>query len=176
MSILNFKKQEINKTYLTVSVLGKSLKLNVKYTNNSIINLDKKENEIDLFLPKNYKNSKNIDIINLAIQKLYSKIAITEIEDSMEIVRHILKFAPEDYKIERLNNAFYKCKNGIITINPDIVQFNKEIINTTIFQAFCKIKFKLNSTNYKKALQNGLLKYEEYKITQSITEKIKISA
>lgn len=176
MGILKFKNQSINESYLTVSVLGKSLKLNVKYTNNSSIDLDKKQNEIDLFLPKIYKNSENIDIINLAIKKLYSQIASTQIEYSMEIARHILKFAPEDYKIERLNNSFYKCKNGIIIINPDIVQYSEEIINTTILQAFCKSKYKTNSAIYKKTLQNGLFKYEEYKLSAKFSNTLSFSA
>ena len=37
MSILKFKKTTNNQTYLTVSVLGQSLKLNVKYTNTSSV-------------------------------------------------------------------------------------------------------------------------------------------
>ena len=37
MSILKFKKTVNNQTYLTVSVLGNSLKLNIKYTNNSLV-------------------------------------------------------------------------------------------------------------------------------------------
>lgn len=173
MSILNFKNKEINKAYLAVSVLGKTLKLNVKYYNSSSINLDKKENEIDLFLPKIYKYQDNTNIINMAIKKLYLEIANTEIENSMEIARHILKFAPEDYKIEYLNTEFYKCRNGIITISPDIVQYSKEIINTTIIQAFCKIKYRTNSINYKKALQSGLIEYEKFKLGSLIYNSTK---
>lgn len=164
MSILNFKKSANNQTYLTVSVLGKSLKLNIKYTNISSIELNKKEYEIDLFLPKAYKNKENIDVINLAIQKLYSSIAETEIEYAMEVARHILKFAPEDYRIQRLNNnEFYKCIKKQIIINPDIVRFNREIINTSIIQAFCKVKHRPNSLAYKELLNNAINNYEIYK-------------
>lgn len=163
MSILNFKKPAVNQTYLTVSVLGNSLKLNLKYTNTSTIDLNKKETEIDLFLPKQYKNSDNIDIINTAIQKLYNTIAETEIEYSMEVARHILKFAPEDYIIKRLDNEYYKCSKNKITINPDIVKFSREIINTTIIQAFCKIKHRPNSIAYKELLNSAMNKYEIYK-------------
>ncbi len=176
MSILDFKSRNNNKAYLAVSVLGKVLKININYTNNPDINLNKKETEIDLFLPKKYKGKDNTEIINLAIKKLYLEIANSQIEYSMEIARHILKFAPEDYKIEELPSGFYKCKNKIITISPDIMQYNEEIINTTIIQAFCKTKYRLNSTSYKKALQNGLLKYEELKLNNLLSSKIKISA
>ena len=175
MGVLKFKKVVNNQTYLTVSVLGNSLKLNVKYTNTSSIELNKKENEIDLFLPKIYKNIDNIDVINMAIQKLYSTIAETEIEYAMEVARHILKFAPEDYSIKRLNNEFYKCTKNKIIINPDIVKFNREIINTTIIQAFCKIKYKSNSIAYKQLLNNAINEYEIYRKKEHKFKLLKVS-
>ena len=163
MSILKFRKSANNQTYLTVSVLGKSLKLNIKYTNIPSIELNKNDTEIDLFLPKSYKNLENVDIINMAIQKLYNTIAETEIEYAMEVARHILKFAPEDYSIKRLNNEFYRCSKNKIIVNPDIVKFNREIINTTIIQAFCKTKCRPNSVAYKKLLNSAMNEYEIYK-------------
>lgn len=160
MGILKFKNSESNQTYLAVSVLGNSLKLNVKYVNISSVELNKKETEIDLFLPKKYKNSDNIDIINTAVRKLYDTIAETEIEYAMEVARHILNFAPEDYVIKRLDNEYYKCSKNKITINPDIVKFSREIINTTIIQAFCKIKHRPNSIVYRELLNSAINKYE----------------
>ena len=174
MSILNFGKAVNNQTYLTVSVLGQSLKLNVKYTNTSSIELNKKDTEIDLFLPKAYKNIKNVDVINMAIQKLYNTIAETEIEYAMEVARHILKFAPEDYSIKRLNNEFYRCSKNKIIINPDIVRFNREIINTTIIQAFCKTKHRPNSVAYKKLLMNSMNEYEIYKKKENKIRLLKV--
>lgn len=163
MGVLNFRKTVSNKNYLTVSFLGQSLKLNIKYTNTPSVQLTKKETEIDIYLPKLYKNVENIDVINLAIQKLYNTIAETEIEYAMEIARHILKFAPEDYYIKRLNNEYYKCFKKQIIINPDIVRFNREIINTTILQAFCKIKHRPNSIAYKELMAKAMNEYEIYK-------------
>ena len=174
MSILNFRKTVNNQTYLTVSVLGQSLKLNVKYTNISSIELNKKENEIDLFLPKSYKNLENIDVINMAIQKLYNTIAETEIEYAMEVARHILRFAPEDYSIKRLNDEYYKCSKNKIIVNPDIVRFNREIINTTIIQAFCKTKHKPNTIAYKKLLNNAMNEYEIYKNKEKKIRLLKV--
>ncbi len=160
---MGIKKNSNSKTYLYVSVLGNSLKLNIKYVNTSCIELNKELTYINIFIPKKYKNTDNMDIINLAIQKLYNEIAITEIEYAMEVARHILKFAPEDYSIHRLKEDFYKCYKNKIIVNPDIVKFNREIINTTILQAFCKIKYKPNSIAYKKLLNEALNKYEIYK-------------
>lgn len=161
MNIINFGNSlNINKTYLAVSVLGNSLKLNIKYTNALTIELNKTDTSVYLYLPKKYRNMDNMEIINLSIQKLYSKIAETEIEYAMEIARHILKFAPCDYSIKRLQKDFYKvCKNTII-VNPDLVKYNREIINTTILQAFCKLKYKPNSKAYNNLLSEALNKYE----------------
>lgn len=165
MNILKFEKNSICKSYLTISVLGTSYKLNVKYTNTNSIELTKKDFEFELALPKKYKNSDNVEIINHTIQKLYAELAPKELEEALELVRHILKFAPEDYKVEYLKEGYYKiAKNKILVISPDIIQYNHEIINSTLIQAFCKMKFKLNSMNYKEALRNAMKQYEEYKL------------
>ncbi len=164
MELLKFENTFIQKSYLTISILGKSYKLNIKYIYSNNIELIKENNSFKLLLPKKYIKTDNIEIINFVIQKLYSKIAPKEVEDCIELVRYIVKFAPEDYSIKRLNNSFYKInKNKILIINPDIVQFNKDIIINTLIQAFCKIKYKSNTKSYKTNLINFLKKYEEYK-------------
>lgn len=175
MGILKFKDNSKSTSYLTVSVLGTALKLNVKYINATKIELNKDDYEINLYLPKQYKNNENIDIINLSIQKLYNTIAETEIEYAMEIARHILKFAPEDYKIQRINDSFYKCTKGKIIINPDIVKFSREIINTTVIQAFCKLKYRPNSIAYKKALADALNSYDIFKSNKISKKALKVS-
>lgn len=164
MSILKFEKKSISNTYLTISLLGINYKLNIKYTTSNSVELIKKDGTFDLLLPKKCKNTDNIDIVNQAIQKLYSEIAPKELEDSLELVRHILKFAPEDYKIQRTENCFYKIlKTKVLVINPDIIQYSKEIINTTLIQAFCKTYFKQNTKQYKETLKTALENYEHYK-------------
>lgn len=163
MNILKFENKFISKKYLTIGVLGKTYKLNLKYTTSNNIDLIKKEESFDLVLPKKYKNINNKEVINCAIKKLYSEIAKEELEYSLELVRHILKFAPEDYKIERIENSFCMAKNKVLTINPDIIQYSREVINTTLIRQFCKIKYKTNSKEYKLALAEGIEKYEDYK-------------
>lgn len=154
----------INTPYLTISILGKNYRLDIKYKSISKIELNKLNNKIEIILPKSYKNVDTIIIINSAIQKMYETIATEEIDNAMEIVRYLLKFAPEDYKISRIKNVCYKCHSDkTITINPEIVKYNQETIITTLIQAFCRNEFKLNTTKYKEHLEEGLSKYEEYK-------------
>lgn len=163
MSILRNQKSNKINTYLSISILGKSLNLDVRYRTNPIVEIDKEENRIILYLPKKYKNVENVNIINMAIEKMYDEIADTEIESAMEKIRLILGFAPEDYKIERMKESFCKVKNKVIIINPDIVKYSKKVIETTLVQAFCKAKYKTNSKAYNEALTNGMKKYEEFK-------------
>lgn len=164
MMVLNFEKRSICKSYLTIAILGNSYKLNIKYSPSNSIELTKKESEFDLVLPKKYKNSDNIELINHAIKKLYKEIAPKELEESLELIRYLLKFAPKDYIIENLKNTYYKInKNKVLIISPDIIQYNKDIINTTLIQAFCRIQYKYNSASYKNALITSIKTYEEYK-------------
>lgn len=169
MNKLNYEKNFISKSYLTISVLGKNYKLNIKYSNLKIIKLIKNDVNFDLILPKQYKNIDNLDVINQTIQKLYSEIAPKELEYSLEFVRHIVNFAPEDYRIERLQNCYYKIvKKNFLIINPDIMQYGREIINSTLIQAFCKMKFKPNSKSYKENLSKFMNSYENYKNCKSL--------
>lgn len=161
MNILTNQKN--NKNYLAVSLLGKSLRLDIKYRSNPIIEFDVQDNNLILYLPKKYKTLKNIDIINMSIEKMYNEIAQVEIENAMEKIRLILGFAPEDYAIERMKESFCKVKGKIIKINPDIVKYSKKIIEATLIQAFCQTKYKRNSKAYMQALESGMKKYEEFK-------------
>jgi len=168
--ILNFKQIFIQKSYFSINLLGKNFKLNINYSKVNDAEVNKLENEINITLPMQYKNSDNMNIINLCIQKLYSEVAILELEYVMEFARHIFGFAPEDFKIKRLANDYYKYASKTLTINPDIVQFSKEIIFTTIIKAFCRIKYRYGSKNYLDSLEFGLNEYKKYKNKKSNKE------
>ena len=161
--IIDLSKPVEIKTYLTVSVLGKSLNLNINYKKINVPELDLGEKDVNIYLPMRYKESGTVDIVSMAIQKMYDEIAQIEIANSMEKIRVILGFAPEDYKIVRMNDSFIKNnKNKTININPDIVKYNHKIIETTLVQAFCKTKYKENSKDYKELLKYSIEKYENY--------------
>ena len=161
-----------NRTYTSISLLGKSLRLDIKYRENPIAEINKKENKIELILPKKYKTIKDKTIINMAIEKMYDEVSKKEIANSMEEVRIIMGYAPEDYRIKRMKDTFVKINNKKeITINPDIVRFNKKIIETTLIQYFCKLKYEDNSIAYKEELIRGLEKYESTRFSLLKTHK-----
>ena len=161
--IINMKRTFIQKTYLTVGILGKSYKLNINYAKRENVKIERLENEINIILPNIYKNSNNEEIINMCVQKIYDEVAGREVENAMEFARYVFGFAPEDYKIKRINDGYYKYSNKILTINPDITAFSREVIYTTIIKAFCKAKYREGSKNYEKAIEKGLREYEIYK-------------
>lgn len=172
MGIINFSKTVKSKSYLAISLLGSSYKLNIKYVKSSSIDLVQNDSEFCLFLPAKYKNVDNMEIINSAIKKLYDEVAVKNLEYSLELARHIFKFAPDDYKIQRLKDSYYKCSKKVLTVNPDIYQYNQEIIDTTILQAFCKMQYKQNSNAYKNALEFALNSYEKYKKQQRFRKAV----
>ena len=172
MSIIKFSKSFESKSYLAISLLGKSYKLNIKFTKSSSIDLVQSDSEFCLFLPSKYKHVDNMEIINSAIKKLYDEVAAKNLEYSLEFARHIFKFAPDDYKIQRLKDSYCKCSKKVLTINPDIYQYNQEIIDITILQAFCKMQYKQNSVAYKNALEFALNSYEKFKKQQKIKKTV----
>ena len=127
--IIDLTKPVEIKTYLTVSVLGKSLNLNINFKNINVPELDMNDKEVNLFLPVRYKKIGTVEIVSEAIKKLYSEIAEIEIANSMEKIRVMLGFAPEDYTIRRMSDTFIKnSRNKTIIINPDITKYNRKII------------------------------------------------
>ena len=165
MGILNFDKKTQFQSYLTISILGRNYRLNIKYVTSGCIELKKVNTDFELAIPKKFKNKDNVEIINHAIQKLYEELAAKELDISMELVRHVTKYAPEDYQIKRLNGTFCKALKGkVLVINPDIIQYNRDIINTTLIQEFCKMKHRNGSKAYKEAIKFAMLEYDKYKI------------
>lgn len=167
--IVDLRKPVEIKTYLTVSVLGKSLNLNINYKKIKVPELDMNDNEVNLFLPMRYKEAGTVDIVSEAIKKMYDEIADIEIANSMEKIRVMLGFAPEDYELKRMKESFIKNnRNRTITINPDIAKYSKKIIETSLIQAFCKTRFKENSKDYQNLLKRSIEKYEnfEYRIVK----------
>lgn len=171
MSILKHKNSKIIdltkpveiKTYLAISVLGKSLNLNINYKKINVPELDMGEKEINIYLPARYKDAGTVEIVSEAIKKMYNEIAEIEIANSMEKIRVMLGFAPNDYTIKRMKESYIKNnKDKTIVINPDIVKYNRKIIETSLIQAFCKTKYNENSKEYKNMLTKAVEKYENY--------------
>ena len=135
-----------------VPILGIDYKVKIIYKNIKITELDVEKKTIKISLPNKYKKIQNVEILDLAIEKMYEQIAKVEIERAMEKTRIMLGFAPEEYEISKIK-ALGLCKNNKITINPNIVKYNRKIIDYIVLHQYCHLKYKTHSKDqpdYKK--------------------------
>ena len=139
-----------------VPVLGTDYKVKIIYKNIKVAELDVEDKLIKISLPNKYKKANNEKILDMAIDKMYEQIAKVEVERAMEKTRILLGFAPEDYEIKKIKNALGKCEDKKITINPEIVKYDRNIIDYIVLHQYCHLKYKTHS----KGFINMLKKYE----------------
>lgn len=145
-----------------VPVLGKDFKVKIIYKNIKIAELDVEKSTIKISLPNKYKKMDNKKMLDFAINKMYEQIAIVEIERAMEKTRIMLGFAPEDYKIKTLKKSYGECENKIITINPQIVKYSRDIIDYVVLHQYLHLKYKTHSKKYMQLLEKYEPNYKEY--------------
>ena len=147
-----------------VPILGIDYKVKIIYKNIKITELDVEKKTIKISLPNKYKKIQNVEILDLAIEKMYEQIAKVEIERAMEKTRIMLGFAPEEYEISKIK-ALGLWKNNKITINPNIVKYNRKIIDYIVLHQYCHLKYKTHSKGFYEMLE----KYQpDYKKCEEI--------
>ena len=147
-----------------VPVLGIDYKVKIIYKNIKITELDVDNKTIKISLPNRYKKVSNSEILDLAIEKMYEQIAKVEIERAMEKTRRMLGFAPDEYEIKEMK-SLGKCENNKITINPEIVMYNRKIIDYVVLHQYCHLKYKTHSKGFMKMIE----KYEpDYKKCEEV--------
>jgi len=160
------KMQEYNNlpNMQSVKIFGKNYDIKVVYQNIKMPELNLKENsEIEIILPNKYKKVGNEQILKMSIEKMYEQIANNEIEDMMEKIRIMLGIAPEDYKIEKMNNILGKCtQNKTIIINPELMQYKKEIVEYIIIHEFCHLKYKTHGKRFYEIIEKYVPEYQKY--------------
>jgi hypothetical protein len=143
-----------------VPVLGIDYKVKIVYKNIKITELDVENKTIKISLPNRYKKINNKEILDLAIEKMYEQIAKVEIERAMEKTRIMVGFAPEEYEIKRMK-TLGKCEKNKITINPEIVMYNRDIIDYVVLHQYCHLKYKNHTKAFFKILEKYLPNYKK---------------
>ena len=147
-----------------VPVLGIDYKVKIVYKNIKVAELDVEDKLIKISLPNKYKKANNEKILDIAIDKMYEQIAKVEIERAMEKTRILLGFAPEDYEIRNIGNELGRCEDDKITINPNVVKYNRNMIDYVVLHEYCHLKYKTHCKGFIKMLekyQPEYLKYEK---------------
>ena len=145
-----------------VPVLGTDYKVKIIYKNIKIAELDVEDKIIKISLPNKYKKANNERILDIAIDKMYEQIAKVEVERAMEKTRILLGFAPEDYEIKKIKNALGKCEDKKIIINPEIVKYDREVIDYIVLHEYCHLKYKSHCKSFIKMLEKYDPDYKKY--------------
>lgn len=145
-----------------VPVLGTDYRVKVIYKNVKFAKLDVEDKLIKISLPNKYKKENKEKILDIAIEKMYEQIAKVEVERAMEKTRILLGFAPEDYEIKKIKNALGKCENKKITINPEVIKYNRNTIDYIVLHQYCHLKYKTHSKGFLKMLKEYEPNFEKY--------------
>lgn len=145
----------------TIKVLGKNYEVKLQCKIVKIPSLSFKNDSIQVILPMQFKKLENTELVSLLMNKMYQKIAEKEIERAMEKTRLLLELAPEDYKIKNIEGVLANCKEGIITINPNIAMYGRDIIDYIVLHEFCHLKYKNHTKSFYQMLKTYMPNYEE---------------
>ena len=145
-----------------VPVLGTDYKVKIIYKNIKFAELDVEDKIIKISLPNKYKKANNERILDIAIDKMYEQIAKVEVERAMEKTRILLGFAPEDYEIKKMSEELGRCEENKITINPEIVKYDREIIDYVVLHEYCHLKYKSHCKSFIKMLEKYEPNYKKY--------------
>ena len=147
----------------SVKIFGKNYDVVVKYKDIKTPELSLEQNyKIEIILPNKYKRIGNEQILKISIEKMYEQIANNEIETIMEKTRKMLGFAPEEYEIVKMKGELGNCINGKITINPELMQFKKEVIEYVIAHEFCHLKYKTHGKRFYEIIEKHFKEYKKY--------------
>ncbi|MCR5147035.1 MAG: M48 family metallopeptidase [Clostridia bacterium] len=144
-----------------VEILGNDYRVKIEYRNIKVMELNVYEDTIKIILQNKYKNVNNERMLDYAINKMYKAIAKVEIERAMEKTRLLVGFAPEDYVIKSIGELA-KCENSIITINPQIVKYSRDVIDYVVLKQYLHLKYKTECQGYKKLLKKYCKNYENF--------------
>ena len=164
IKLLNKKTNLKKELCKTTKIFGENYSVQIVYKKMNNPELDLNGKEITVYIPNKYKRNNNIDILKLALEKMYDEIARIEIENVMEETRVMLHgLAPENYIIKRISNKLAKTlKDKTIVINPEIVKYNKEVLRYVVLYEFCHLKYKTNSKKFWQMIEEYMPFYEEY--------------
>ena len=158
----NFKiEKELEKT---VKIFGEVYLVKVTYEKIKNPELNLNGNIINVYLPNKYKKNKKLEIVKIALDKMYDEIARIEIEKVMEETRVKLKgLAPENYKIKRIPNKLAKMTlDRTLIINPEIVKCEKKVLKYVILYEFCHLKYKTNCKSLFEMMNQHMSNLEEF--------------
>lgn len=138
----------------TVSVWGENYGVKISYKLISYPELNLDGNLIKIDLPVKYRNVNNTKILEVILEKFYTRITEKEVENLMEKYRKLTGLAPEDYKVEKMIDCFGKYieESKEIIINSQISKYNKKYLDYVVLHQICHLKYKTHGKYFTKML------------------------
>lgn len=148
----------------SVKIFGRNYDVKVFYKNIKTPELNLGDNsEIKIILPNKYRKIGNEQILKISIEKMYEQIANNEIESIMEKTRIMLGFAPEEYVVAKMENTLGKCIDAkTIIINPELMQYKREVIEYVVAHQFCHLKYKTHGKRFYDIIEKHIPNYKKY--------------
>ena len=163
---INEKREEENFDIRPIQIFGVIYELKVGYKNIEKIECNIIKNSIVVILPKKYKNIDSNSMMEILVDKIYTKIAERELEGIMEKYRIMTKMAPEDYKIKVMNDRLAKVTSDReIIIDPRIIKYKREIVEYIILHEFCHLKYKTHSKGFNELMRKYMPECDEIEVS-----------
>lgn len=138
------KQNEENKEI--VKLLGKKYPLKIITTNNTAIYI---ENGIMIIEIPEKDIHKKDEIIKNILDNMYYKVAEKEVDIAMQIITRIVGIKPNKYRIKKLKTAWGTCtSNKNISINPELMKYDREVIQYVVLHEVCHLKYMNHSTEF----------------------------
>lgn len=170
LKLLNRKINIENEIGKDAKIFGENYEIKIIYKKIKNPELNLNGRTIEINLPFKYKKCGEVNILKLALEKMYDEIARVEIESIMEETRIKLKgIAPENYVIKRIPNKLAKTlKDKTIVINPEIVKYNKEVLRYVVLYEFCHLKYRTNTKKFWDMIEKYMPSYEDYEYVTEV--------
>lgn len=153
-----------------IKILGQTYTLQVELSNKkrSTINIENKN--IIIKINEQFKNQPKEVVkqeIKKQIEKLYESIAKNEVEGAMEEITSIVGLRPNEYRIKKLKRAWGNCSSKkIISINMEVVKFQREFIQYVVLHEVCHLKYMNHSKMFWNMVEKYMPNYKEIKKLQ----------
>lgn len=145
-----------------VYILGKPYVLKIYFIKEAEEKIQISEGNLQIILPQSRNNKNNNEIINELISSLYKKIAEKEVSMAMALVTRFVGIKPNKYRVKKLKTAWGSCtSNKNITINSELMKFDREVIQYVVLHEICHLKYMNHSNEFWNMVEKYMVNYKE---------------
>lgn len=154
-----------------IKILGQNYTLVIQYIDKkrNVVSIENKSIIVKLNQELKKENDEKIkNEIKKQLEKLYATIAKEEVEGAIEEITNLVGIKPNEYKIKKLKRAWGNCSSKkVISINMEVVKFNREFIKYVVLHEICHLKYMNHSKMFWNMVQKYMPNYKAIKKMQN---------